>query len=171
MWHANLENKFISRHILHQHWYTRPIALPMRRNQQHRSLLTVVSATSSPLFQPLRHQRNVGQTVVNRFTRQILPTVNRKHFFMNILCTESFCKQKRHNITLQFVNTFPKHGRHFDYWNQPLNMHIRVCYLGCHEAGLGCYLVTHKENLLRPLQLFHFQLWPIYWLSLVHGDS
>jgi hypothetical protein len=31
---------------------------------------------------------------VNRFTRQTLPTVNRKHFFMNILCTESFCPQK-----------------------------------------------------------------------------
>jgi hypothetical protein len=50
---------FISRHVLHQHWYTCPIALPMRRNLQHRSLMTVVSATSAPAFQPLRHQRNV----------------------------------------------------------------------------------------------------------------
>jgi hypothetical protein len=31
----------------------------------------------------------------NSFTRQTLPTVNRKHFFMNILCIESFCPQKR----------------------------------------------------------------------------
>jgi hypothetical protein len=50
---------FISRHILHQHWYTCPIALPVRRKPQHRSLLTLVSATSAPPFQPLRHQRIV----------------------------------------------------------------------------------------------------------------
>jgi hypothetical protein len=31
---------------------------------------------------------------VNRFTRQTLPTVNMQHFFMNILCIESFCPQK-----------------------------------------------------------------------------
>jgi hypothetical protein len=39
---------------------------------------------------------------------------------------------------------------------------MHVCYLGCHEAGLCCYLLTHIENLLRPLQLFYFHLWPIY---------
>jgi hypothetical protein len=32
---------------------------------------------------------------VNRFTQQTLPTVNRKRFFMNILCIESFCPQRR----------------------------------------------------------------------------
>jgi hypothetical protein len=47
-------------------------------------------------------------------------------------------------------------------------MHMRVCYLDCREAGLCCYLSIHIENLLRPLQLFYFQLWPIYWLSLVY---
>jgi hypothetical protein len=46
-------------------------------------------------------------------------------------------------------------------------MNMRVCYLDCHEAGLCCYLVIHIENLLRPLQLFYFHLWPIYWLSLL----
>jgi hypothetical protein len=45
------------------------------RNPQHRSLLNVVSATSAPSFQPLRHQRNVCHPVVKRFTRQTLPTV------------------------------------------------------------------------------------------------
>jgi hypothetical protein len=35
------------------------IALPVRRIPQQRSLLTVVSATSAPPFQPLRHQQNV----------------------------------------------------------------------------------------------------------------
>jgi hypothetical protein len=62
----------ISRHILHQHWYTCPIALPVRRNPQHRSLLTVVSATSAPTVQPLRHQRNVF--------RQIGTAMRDKHF-------------------------------------------------------------------------------------------
>jgi hypothetical protein len=147
---------FIFRHILHQNWHTCPIALPMRRNLQHRRLLTVVSATSAPPFQLLRHRRNVCHPVVNRFTQQTLPTVIRKNFFMNIVCTESFSPHKTHNRTLLFHITLLKHGRHFDYWNQPLNMRMRVCYL-----------VIYIENLLRPLLLFYFHLWPIYWLSLV----
>jgi hypothetical protein len=69
---------------------------------------------------------------------------------------------------LLFGSTLLKHGRQFDYWYQPLNMRMRVCYLDCHEAGLCCYLVKHIENLLRPLQLFYFHLWPIYGLSLVY---
>jgi hypothetical protein len=48
-----------------------------------------------------------------------------------------------------------------------MNMRMRVCYLDRHEAGLCCYLVIHIENLLRPLQLFYFHLWPIYWLYLL----
>jgi hypothetical protein len=32
--------------------------------------------------------------VVNCSVLQTLPTINRKHFFMNILCIESFCPQK-----------------------------------------------------------------------------
>jgi hypothetical protein len=39
-----------------------------------------------------------------------------------------------------------KHGRHFDYWCQPLNMRMRVCYLDCHDAGLCCYLVIQIET-------------------------
>jgi hypothetical protein len=60
-----------------------------------------------------------------------------------------------------------EHCRHFDYWNQPLNMRMRVSYVDCHEAGLCCYLVIHIANLLRPLQLFYFHLWPIYWFSIL----
>jgi hypothetical protein len=64
--------------------------------------------------------------VVNRFTRHILSTVNRRHLFMNILCIESFYSQKKtHNRALLFVSTF-KYGLHFDYWNQFLNMRLRV---------------------------------------------
>jgi hypothetical protein len=40
---------------------------------------TVVSANSTPSFQPLRHQRNICHTVVDRFTQQTLPTVSRKY--------------------------------------------------------------------------------------------
>jgi hypothetical protein len=46
-------------------------------------------------------------------------------------------------------------------------MRMRVCYLYCHEAGLCCYLVIHIGNLSLPLQLFYFNLWRIYWRSLV----
>jgi hypothetical protein len=92
---------------------------------------------------------------------------NRKHFFINILCTESFCAQKTHNRMLLYGSILLKHGRYFDYWNQPLNLRIRVCYLDCHEAGLCCYLLIHIENISCTLQLFYFHLWPIYSLSLV----
>jgi hypothetical protein len=76
--------------------------------------------------------------------------------------------KKPQNRTMLFDSILLKHGRHFVYWNPPLNMRMRLCYLDCHEAGLCCYLVIHIENLLRPLQLFYFQLWPIYWHYLVH---
>jgi hypothetical protein len=80
-----------------------------------------------------------------------------------------FALRETQNRTLLFGITLLKHGRHFDYWNQPLNMRMRINYLDCHEAGLCCYLVIHIENLLRPLQLFCLHLWSIYWLSLVAG--
>jgi hypothetical protein len=32
---------------------------------------------------------------VNRFTRQTLPTINRKHFIINILCIKPFCLQRK----------------------------------------------------------------------------
>jgi hypothetical protein len=66
---------------------------------------------------------------------------------MNILCIEYFCPQK-----MQLFSSTAKHGRQFDYWNWPLNI---------------CYLLINIENLLCPLQVFHFHLWPIHWLSLV----
>jgi hypothetical protein len=145
---------------------TCPIALPVRRNPQHRSLLTVVSATSTPLRLP---------NVLERISRPSCGplyetnTSHRKYetLFMNIIYTESFCPQKKKdNRKLLFCSTLFKHGRHFDYWNQPLNMRMRVCYLHCHETGLCCYLVIHIENLLRPLQMFYIHWWPD-WLPLI----
>jgi hypothetical protein len=105
---------FISWHILYQHWYTCPIDLPVHRNLQHKSLLTLASATSAPPFQPLRLQRNVCRPNVNHFTRQTLPTVNGKHFSMNILCIEFFfpeittepCSSEVHtSITVAILTT------------------------------------------------------------------
>jgi hypothetical protein len=106
--------------------------------------------------------------VVNRFMRPTFPTVHTKHFLMNIFCNESFFPQKKktHNRTLLFDSTLPKHGRQLDYWTQPLNFNMSVCYLDCHEAGLCCNLVIDTQTLLHPLQLSYFHLWPIYWLSL-----
>jgi hypothetical protein len=57
--------------------------------------------------------------------RQTLHTVNRKHLFMNIFCIYSF-RSQTHSWTLLFRNKLLKYGRHFDYWNQSLNMHITV---------------------------------------------
>jgi hypothetical protein len=82
-------------------------------------------------------------------------------------CTVLLPSGTHNTYTLSFDSTLLKHGRHFDYWNQFLNMRMCVCYLDCHEAGLCCYLMIYIGNLLCPLQLFYFHLWPIYWLSLV----
>jgi hypothetical protein len=46
---------------------------------------------------------------VNRFTRQILPNINRSHFFMNIISIESFCSQKEaYKWTLNVVQSSNK---------------------------------------------------------------
>jgi hypothetical protein len=147
------------------------MALPERRNPQHRNLFTVVSATSAPPFQPLRHERNVYP--VSRPSCETLyatNTCNRKHniFLYDYPLHWVVLPTKTYNRTLLFCSIHIKHGRHFNHWNQPLNMSMRVCYLDCQEAGLCCYLVIHKENLLRPLQLFYFHFWPIL-LTLPHN--
>jgi hypothetical protein len=64
--------------------------------ENHSIEVLVVSATSATPLQPLRHQRKVCHSVVNRFTRQTLPTVKRKYFFLNMLCIESFGPQQTH---------------------------------------------------------------------------
>jgi hypothetical protein len=82
-------------------------------------------------------------------------------------CCESLyptnTSHRKHEICL---HDYPLHcvlcsqkRTHFYYWNQHLNIRMRVCY--CHEAGLCCYLVIHVENLLRELQMFHFHSWLI----------
>jgi hypothetical protein len=73
---------------------------------------------------------------------------------------------KNGNRILLFGSTL-KHGLYFDYWNQLLSTHMRICYLDFHEVALCCYLVIHIERLLRSLQLFYVNLWPIYWIPLV----
>jgi hypothetical protein len=42
-----------------------------------------------------------------------------------------------------------------------------VAFSTWRDAWFDCYLVIHVERLLRVLQLFYFDLWPIYWLSLI----
>jgi hypothetical protein len=57
--------------------------------------------------------------VVNRFTWQTLPNLNKKYFFMNILRIETLGPHKKtHNRTLLFGSILLKHGRHSDYSNQ-----------------------------------------------------
>jgi hypothetical protein len=154
MWYSDIKkNYFSSRRILHQHWYTCPISLPVRRNPQHKSLLALVSATYAPPFQPFRHQRNTFNPVVNRFTRQTLPTINRKHFFTNILFIESSCPQKR---TTKLCSSVVQSSSTVDILTTETSLWTYASYLDVHDARLCCYLVIHTEILLLPLQLFYF---------------
>jgi hypothetical protein len=84
MSYSNLEKKYFSKYppptLVHvSHRFTSASKPAPQKS-------FVVSTTSAPEFQPLRHQRNVCHPVMNRFKRQTLPTVNKKHLFMNILC-------------------------------------------------------------------------------------
>jgi hypothetical protein len=92
----------------------------------------------------------------------------------SLYCILMPTKTKAQNRTLllgNMGNTLLKHDRQFGYWNQPLKIYKRLCYLVSREAGLCCYLVVHTENRLRSLQLFYFHLWPIHWLSLILSDN
>jgi hypothetical protein len=100
-------------------------------------------------FQPLRHQRNVCHPTVNRFTHQTLPI--QKLVLYEYPSRWVLLPIKMHNRMLLFGSTLLKHGRHFDYWNQPLNTSIHVCYVECHEAGLCCYLVIRYGKVI-PVQ-------------------
>jgi hypothetical protein len=144
MWYRTWKKTFTSQHIL-QHWYPCPIALPMRRNPQHRSILIVVSTASAPPFQPLHHQRNVS--LVSWPSCEPLYPTNTSYrkeeiFFQEYPLHWDLLLIKKYNGTMIFASTL-KHGRHFDYWNEPLNMHMRFFCLDCHESGLCCYLVIH----------------------------
>jgi hypothetical protein len=135
----------------------------MRRNPQHTILLTAVSVTPAPTFQPLRHQRNACHSgVYALFYKYFPPQIRNISLRWVLLTTDT---KALNNAAFRY--SLLKHGRHFYYWNQTLNLRMRVCYPDCHEAGLCCYLVIHIEKALHILQLFYFHLWPICWLSLV----
>jgi hypothetical protein len=88
-----------------------------------------------------------------------------KHFHHYPLHLVLLPRKKTHNKTLLFGIILLTHVLHFNYWNQPLNMSVRVCYRDYHEAGLCCYVVVRRESLF---QLFFFNLWPVYRLCLVY---
>jgi hypothetical protein len=66
-----------------------------------------VAVVSAPPVQLFR-QHNVCHLVVNRFTRHT-STVDRKHFFMNIFCIESYCcaqkTDKKSSSTVSILTT------------------------------------------------------------------
>jgi hypothetical protein len=90
-------------------------------------------------------QQGKTQAIQCEFVKVKLSISLRISFALSPLAHQK--KKKMHKRTLLFGIISLKHGRHFDYRYQPLNMRIRVCYL-----------VIHIENLLRPLQLLYFHL-------------
>jgi hypothetical protein len=162
----NWKKTLFSRHNLCHHWYTSHCFASVFY-PQHRSLLTVLSATSAPLYQPLRHQRNVCHPVVNRFTWQTLPTVNRKHFSMNILCIESCCPQKnaQQNSALRYYT--PQAWSPFWLLNQPLR---HSCVFLLPRLSRRWTVLLHSHTHRKPITsitAIYFHLWPIYWLCVV----
>jgi hypothetical protein len=105
--------------------------------------------------------------VVNRFTRRILSTVNRKHFFMNILRTKSFCPQKnaQQNATLR---SYTPQTRSPFWLLKPASEHAHAPLLPRLSWSWTVLLPsdTHRKPITSiTAALLH--LWPVYWLSLV----
>jgi hypothetical protein len=162
----------ISRHILHQHWYTCPIALLMCRNPQRRSLLTVLSAISASPFQPLRHQQMFATflcPILDCFTLQTLPTVKWKHLFMNILCIESFSSLITHNRTLLFCGIHLKHWLSSFWLLKPVSEHAHARLLP--RLSWSWTVLLPSDTHTRPITCItavYFHLWLIYWHCLVY---
>jgi hypothetical protein len=80
----------------------------------------------------------------------VLYTTNTSHhkqetFLYEYLLHQVLLPTEPHNRMLIFDNKLLKDGHHFDYWNQLLNVRMRISYLCCHAAGLRCYLVIHIQ--------------------------
>jgi hypothetical protein len=104
------------------------------------------------------------------FTRPTLPAVNIKHFFMSILCIESFIQKKTKNAEHRYSVVYPSSTvEHFHHWNRPVIMPMRVCYLDPHEAGLCCYLVrksvTSITSVILPFLTYLLTLPCIWWVT------
>jgi hypothetical protein len=106
------------------------------------TMITRVETGSTEVFwllcQPLPHLRFnlfvISKTFldpgVNHFMRTNTSHRNQEIFFMNILCIQSFYPRKEHTTkSCSSVVYILKHGRYFDYRNQPMNMSMRACYL------------------------------------------
>jgi hypothetical protein len=140
----------------------------MCRNSQHWSLFDYCFSQFRKSVSTSSHQRNVCHQLWTALCgKHSLPQTGSISLWMSFALSPFAHKKKKHNRTLFFSIALLEHGHHFGYWKQPMNMSMRLCYLACHDAGLCCYLVVHIESLLRPLPLFYFHLWCIYWLFVV----
>jgi hypothetical protein len=125
----NWKITFISWHIFPEHRYICPIALPLRPNPQHRSLWLL----SQPLPHPVAHHLRLSNVleIISRHTCELLYTTNTFQGKKDISSWISFeispfAHRKTRNRKLFFGRIHLKHGSHFDNWNQPLNMRMRV---------------------------------------------
>jgi hypothetical protein len=142
--------------------YTCPIALPSASKPAAQKSFCLLSR---PLPHPVGHHLRLSN-VLERISRPSctpLYATNTSHHKQETFIYEYPLhwvllptQKKKPNRTLLFGRILLKHGHHFDYWNQPLNMRMR--YLDCHEDVLCFYLVIHIENVLHQLRLFYFHL-------------
>jgi hypothetical protein len=158
---------FISRHILQKHWHTCPI----RRNPQYISLSTLVSAIS-PL---LRASSAIFERPWENFFTQFWTALYVKHFpqptgnislYIYIYILHSvLLPTKTHNRTLIFCSIFPKSP---SWLLKPESEHVHARLLARISWSWTVLLPSDaRRKLLRPIQLFNFCLWPIYWLLLL----
>jgi hypothetical protein len=143
--HHSVHKNIISRHISQPTLIHFSHRFTSRRNPQHCCLGHFrTSVSSSVTFKCPSEYFSIQLWTLLR--EKHFPTLIRKHFLWISFALSPFANKKLHNRTLIFGSTPSKHGRHLDYWNQPLNMRMRVCYLDCHEAGPCCYLMIQKTN-------------------------
>jgi hypothetical protein len=142
--------------------YTCPIALPVRQNPQHRNLCFCCSLNRGTW------------TSLKEFLDQLWTTLHDKHFppwTGNISLCISFALCPAHKkCSTEHHSSLAHSSSMAGILTTETSLWTCTCTSATwtsHEAGLCSYLVIHIENLLRPLQLFYFHLWPVYWLSII----
>jgi hypothetical protein len=112
--------------------------------------------------------REFIEPVVNRFMRQTLSTINRKHIslWISLVPSPSAHKNAQQNAALRQCTPQAQSP----FWLLKLACeHAHARLLPRLSWSWTLLLLCDTENLLPTLQLFYFHSWPIYWLSLVQA--
>jgi hypothetical protein len=167
MWYSNLEkNIYFSTYspptLIHfSHRFT-----TASKPAAWKSFHSCLSHFRTSVSNSSRHQRNICHSAVNCFKQQTPPNVNRKHFFMNTLCIESFCPQK---CTTELCSSVVyTHARSLFRLLKPASEYAHARLLPrLSWSWTPLLAIDTNRNPNKSITAVYFHPCPIYWLFLV----